>query len=642
MYVQLTRASAARAAALAKRSEDAARPRDDDDDDDDARLAFLRGFDDVVKPGSYHSSHAAFGDGRPSRIGATEDASVSSRMPFLAAEDAAAPTATRHRPALRPSSVERLFKDVARYAAESLRAHARLLDAETFRRRVAFDERRRESDEKAGDEKSATRRATKKTRAATIETLSILTAAALEAPPRVSAAARDAAAAAIRLGRAVAEFSDDAEDIEDVARGLREYVSAALDAHPTALAEVRACLATTFLAAPFRALPPLSEDVVTLSRDKSAADDGMGSRTGTAMNYAVAASRAAAPAAALLDASGTLRRAAAAAAASATASPSWLAAVGAGMRLLDDADRTGGTKPKMDPLPPKGGALDRVLSATLLAAAEAAASSGAAARRARATASALIRRAESLARVAPLAARHVSAVVALVHQVHSEIEDVDALDAETADSLASASSALRTAVLGDATPFGPALGDAALARASRDVRVGFARRVIATCPASSPSVLALAGGWLVAEMRADAARGVGGGDIASRAVFSAALATIRNAGWVSDARGGDESECGEFGDGGGWYRESADAARFGFATRERVALCLLAFHGASKEARAEALADAAAVAAGKDDPNASAPPRRPRGGALARSARAHAACVFAHCARHVDARAAPA
>ena len=159
VYVQLTRASAARAAALAKRSEDAARPRDDDDDDDDARLAFLRGFDDVVKPGSYHSSHAAFGDGRPSRIGATEDASVSSRMPFLAAEDAAAPTATRRRPALRPSSVERLFKDVARYAAESLRAHARLLDAETFRRRVAFDERRRESDEKAGDEKSATRRA---------------------------------------------------------------------------------------------------------------------------------------------------------------------------------------------------------------------------------------------------------------------------------------------------------------------------------------------------------------------------------------------------------------------------------------------------------------------------------------------------
>jgi E3 ubiquitin-protein ligase UBR4 len=237
-------------------AEDAARPRDDDDDDD-ARLAFLRGFDDVLQLGSSPSSHATFGDGRPSRTGATEDASVSSRTTFLAADDAAAvPSATRRRPALRPSSVERLFKDVARYATESLRAHARLLDAETFRRRVAFDERRQKSDQPAGDEKSATRRATKKTRASTIETLSILTAAALEAPPRVSAAARDAAAAAIRLGRAVAEFSDDAEDIEDVARGLREYVSAALDAHPTALAEVRACLATTFLAAPFRALPP--------------------------------------------------------------------------------------------------------------------------------------------------------------------------------------------------------------------------------------------------------------------------------------------------------------------------------------------------------------------------------------------------
>ena len=262
------------------------------------------------------------------------------------------------------------------------------------------------------------------------------------------------------------------------------------------------------------------------------------------------------------------------------------------MRLLHDADRAGGAKPKMDPLPPKGGSLDRVLSATLLAAAEAADPNGAAPRRARATASALIRRAESLARVAPLAARHVSAVVALDHLVrskfNSDASESRALDAETADALASASSALRATVLGDATPFGPAIGDAALARASKDVRVGFARRVIATCPACSPSVLALAGGWLVAEMRVGAARGGGGGgdDVTSRAVFSAALETIRNAGWAP-RRGGDDSHSREA-CGGGWYGEFADATRFGFATRERAALCLLAFHGASKEARTEA------------------------------------------------------
>ena len=600
MYVQLTRASAARAAARAEPPADIRESRRDDDDDDAARLAFLLGFDDVLRSGGVtHTTPTASPCG-PSAL--------------------PAPTRGTDAP---PSSVARLARDVARYAAESLRAHARLLDAETLRRRVAFDERRSHVRSDDRDETSAT------TRASTIETLSILTAAAREAPPRVSAAARDAAAAAIRLGRAVAEFSDDAEDIEDTARELRAYVSAALDAHPAALAEVRACLATTFLAAPFRALPPLSED---------AADD---SRPGTAMNYADAASRAAAPSAALLDASGALRRAGATGAASATASPSWLAAVGAGMRLLHDADRAGGAKPKMDPLPPKGGSLDRVLSATLLAAAEAADPNGAAPRRARATASALIRRAESLARVAPLAARHVSAVVALDHLVrskfNSDASESRALDAETADALASASSALRATVLGDATPFGPAIGDAALARASKDVRVGFARRVIATCPACSPSVLALAGGWLVAEMRVGAARGGGGGgdDVTSRAVFSAALETIRNAGWAP-RRGGDDSHSREA-CGGGWYGEFADATRFGFATRERAALCLLAFHGASKEARTEALADAAAAAAGKDDPDPSAPPRRPRGGALARAARAHAACVFAHCARHFDA-----
>ena len=306
-----SRDAGARAAARAEPPADIRESRRDDDDDA-ARLAFLLGFDDVLRSGGVtHTTPTASPCG-PSAL--------------------PAPTRGTDAP---PSSVARLKRDVARYAAESLRAHARLLDAETLRRRVEFDERRRFHVRERSDDSDETEKSlVATTHASTIETLSILTAAAREAPPRVSAAARDAAAAAIRLGRAVAEFSDDAEDIEDTARELRAYVSAALDAHPAALAEVRACLATTFLAAPFRALPPLSEDAAASSR--GAADD---SRPGTAMNYADAASRAAAPSAALLDASGALRRAGATGAASATASPSWLAAVGAGMRLLHDADR---------------------------------------------------------------------------------------------------------------------------------------------------------------------------------------------------------------------------------------------------------------------------------------------------------------
>lgn len=52
VYVQLTRASAARAAARAEPPADIRESRRDDDDDDDAaRLAFLLGFDDVLRSG---------------------------------------------------------------------------------------------------------------------------------------------------------------------------------------------------------------------------------------------------------------------------------------------------------------------------------------------------------------------------------------------------------------------------------------------------------------------------------------------------------------------------------------------------------------------------------------------------------------
>ena len=65
------------------------------------------------------------------------------------------------------------------------------------------------------------------------------------------------------------------------------------------------------------------------------------------------------------------------------------------------------------------------------------------------------------------------------------------------------------------------------------------------------------------------------------------------------------------------------------AARERVELCLLAFHGLPRDARAAAAAETMAAFAGEGVGE-----RRPRAGAVAKAARAHAALIAAHCARH--------
>jgi hypothetical protein len=82
-------------------------------------------------------------------------------------------------------------------------------------------------------------------------------------------------------------------------------------------------------------------------------------------------------------------------------------------------------------------------------------------------------------------------------------------------------------------------------------------------------------------MRADASGHENGDDdvASSTAVFSAALDAITNAGWVCAPNvDGDDTRT----TGGGWYGHRPGQR---FATKERLTLCLLAFHGASKKGR---------------------------------------------------------
>ena len=552
VYVQLSRHAEVR---LAAEMGDDSNTVGDDSSDTETRAELLNGFHDVL-PGLENLGTTPGHTSRRQRMPAAHTLVSSQALPHT----------------LLPQDLTQLASDVASYTTESLRAHARLLDAETFARRCAFDATRGQPliDSRVTQESGApTSNDAMLHNASTRTTLSVLTDAAHQgAHRRASPAARDAAAAAIRLGRAVGAFSRDANDIETAASGLRVYVTAALAAHPTALAEVRACLASTFLVVPFRTLPPLSEDAVVLRQ--SAMERGAGaspeSKTAVAPHP-------------LLDTTGTLRRAAANTAAAATTSPSWLALVSAGLCFLDDADDApaGEVNANIDPLPPFGASLDKVLSATILAA-TAVTSSSPTTRGARDALAALARRAESLAMATPLVSRHVSAVVAIAGLVEQTC------DIQTYDETVTAShavSSLKRAVLGESTPFGPSLSDAALKRAPRDVRLEFVRRAVGISPETTTAVLALAGGWLLAEMRADASGHENGDDdvASSTAVFSAALDAITNAGWVCAPNvDGDDTRT----TGGGWYGHRPGQR---FATKERLTLCLLAFHGASKKGR---------------------------------------------------------
>ena len=98
--------------------------------------------------------------------------------------------------------------------------------------------------------------------------------------------------------------------------------------------------------------------------------------------------------------------------------------------------------------------------------------------------------------------------------------------------------------------------------------------------------------------------------------------STRDAGWTKPAKARHAFQ--------GWYAEAGVGVAAGAsAARERVELCLLAFHGLPRDARAAAAAETMAAFAGEGVGE-----RRPRAGAVAKAARAHAALIGAHCARH--------
>jgi hypothetical protein len=186
-----------------------------------------------------------------------------------------------------PSEAGRLAKDVASYAAESLRAHSRLTRAcaETLRRATTGER----VGGGAGPEGVAF--AIAKTR----RVLEALRAAAEATPLVAPAAARDAAAAALLLGRALGDVAakESAGDasilpadaqasnastaaaapggsfastnaaaavlgVEEACDALAACAGRALAEHPAMLARFHARLAATLLARPFASIPPLA------------------------------------------------------------------------------------------------------------------------------------------------------------------------------------------------------------------------------------------------------------------------------------------------------------------------------------------------------------------------------------------------
>ena len=666
---------------------------------------------------------------------------------------------TRAAPGDRPppaTKTERLLRDVAAYAAESLRVHSRLMDlcSDTLARTTApavFTAVSAGSEETAGAGAGAGAGTMSAEGALgmTREVLAMLTTAAAAAgggaPLEAAAAVRDTAAAALRLGLALAEMSGDvADEVGGCCEALRVYVGAALARHPAALGSVRACLAATLLARPFQLLPPLTADA-------SPASGGGGGRL---------------PETPLLDSAGQLRSVAVARRArGGVGIPLWPLGVSAALGLLDDVAADGsisGEAPSgsvglgslaLPPgapaavavaaaaavgdlgatrtpaecvggvLPPSSATLDHMLSALLVALAGAnggsgggggagggvplavlpsvapsvavprrsggsrgggavggggsasvrgrsvsplpspiavrtvaaaaatadarastvATSGGTAAAAAAALALSLARHALALVRTAPLSARHVDALAAVLHLAPSEAgsgggggggvvgtQPVGPIALPPA--LTAAVASLVWAVLGVPTPLGPSLSDAVL---PPPLREGFVRRVIVCAAAPAPALLALAGGWLVAALSDPAnSGGVGGGSAAGR-LWSAALDTVRNAGWT-DGGGGGASRAGggrfvSYSAFDGWYSEAAAGSLTGeTAVRERLELCLFAFHGLPRAARAAAAAEALAVVSGGEAGAGS------RGGAVAGAARAHAALLANHCLRHFD------
>ena len=167
-------------------------------------------------------------------------------------------------------------------------------------------------------------------------------------------------------------------------------------------------------------------------------------------------------------------------------------------------------------------------------------------------------------------------------------------------------------------------GCRALARGAaipKELRAGFIRRVVTGVAAPPPKLLALAAGWLIAETRDetdllgaddgaedDENDGAGERESVAATLWFAALDRVAETGWCE--LGASSPSQGPK----GWYA-GGDAA----AARERMGVCLLAFHSPPARAAPSAAAAAAKLVAEADG---AASARVPRAGAVAAAARA--------------------
>ena len=559
------------------------------------------------------------------------------------------------------TKAEALARDVASYAAESLRVQSRLM-----RLCVQWEERAGEAALSVADSRLANGRPTSDDDDASIEVdhsaltrsaLAALCAAAGPNPLVAAAAVRDAAAAAVALGVQLARYATDdprsaasrARAAGEHARALRTYVGGALRRHPAALANVRACLAAAFLRLPLARVPPL----VQISGQRPATTNASASRTGPEC---------------LLDHEGQpwdpTGHALAASPRIRDAAPWWLAGLGVGLGFLEDVvgagsiHRDGGSfglggialppgapaavgaaaagaaadlgKPRKPEdivaavLPPTAGTLDALIGATLVSLSLSAISPeggfsdrGFSVKDARRLAARLATHALASLRVhrAPLAARHCDAIAAALAMTDDARAADGSIDGGRA---AEAVKSLADAVLGESTPLGPALAKALI---PREARCEFAIKVIVHAAAPPAGLLAVAAGWAVASLDEDAA---------SR-LWERGFGSVAGAGWINDGSPSPGMRTTVPLPGRGWYRDAAegvgptdDGAAGDPRVKPRLELCLLAFHRMGRRKRMAALADALETVAGSI----------PGGGATSRVARSHAAFLCAHCVRN--------
>ena len=165
--------------------------------------------------------------------------------------------------------------------------------------------------------------------------------------------------------------------------------------------------------------------------------------------------------------------------------------------------------------------------------------------------------------------------------------------------LAAALALMTRSAFGEATGAGPSLRGAAI---PKELRAGFIRRVVTGVAAPPPKLLALAAGWLIAETRDetdllgaddgaedDENDGAGERESVAATLWFAALDRVAETGWCE--LGASSPSQGPK----GWYA-GGDAA----AARERMGVCLLAFHSLPRARRAVAAAAAAKLVAEAD------------------------------------------